>query len=105
MQRNAKMSVGGLGVGSKSVTWVGNRGLISMKSRRSYNSFKDLKLCFFHYFTIFVLVMPLSMFDANLIDYVNYRVISHFVKHGDEFVTEFRIIIHWTLLSVFGTEL
>ncbi|KAL4205567.1 hypothetical protein AB4K20DRAFT_1990290 [Rhizopus microsporus] len=79
MQRNAKMSVGDLGVGSKSVTWVGNRGLISVKFRRSYNSFKDLKLCFFHYFTIFVLVMPLSMFDANLVDYEQLKRIK---KHN-----------------------
>ena len=67
MQRNAKMSVGDLGVGSKSVTWVGNRGLISVKSRRSYNSFKDLKLCFFHYFTVFVLVMPLSTLASKTV--------------------------------------
>lgn len=94
MQRNAKMSVGDLGVGSKSVTWVGNRGLISVKSRRSYNSFKDLKLCFFHYFTIFVLVMPLSMFDANLVDYGESFPVTRFsLLVSNHYLTSFHFLL------------
>ena len=53
-----KMSVGDLGVGSESMTWKGNLGLISVLSRRSFSSIDHcprLKSSFL-WFTIFILV-------------------------------------------------